>query len=244
MLSLRSNIPRYARGGSSCDAGTVFATLKQPSLRSGRFSTFRLGSLFSLRSNGPRYARGPLGRKNCCRYAPTSLASLGEGQSLGRGNCFRCAQTALAPLGKFFTVSPRVTVVASLKRPSLRSGTPRAFKGIYLGLLGRLRTISVKPRSKFQKSEKIAFRPKNAFRRKSPLYVEKTRNAAQVLKFSGVPSALAGSDRTCGDVRPTLRGAPLAKISKIWPFSFFGFAMMLSDGNGGPTFFAPKNDNS
>ena len=100
------------------------------------------------------------------------------------GHCSRSAPTALATLGD-----------------------PPGLLGIYLGLLGHLHTISVKPRSKFQKSEKIAFRPKNAFRPKSPLCAEKTRNAARILKFSGVPSALAGSDRTCGDVRPTLRGA-------------------------------------
>ena len=223
--------------------GTVFAPLKQPSLRSGRFSTFCLGSLFSLRSNNPRYARGPLGSRNCCRYAPTSLASLGEGQSGTRelfslrSNSPRSARDVFRRFASGHCCRSAPTALATL-------GDPQSLPGIYLGLLGHLHNIPVKPRSKFQKSEKIAFRPKNAFRPKSPLYAEKTRNAARVLKFSGVPSALAGSDPTYGDVRPTLRGAIIPKILKIWTFSFFGFAMMLSDANGGPTFFAPKNDNS
>ena len=174
LFSLRSNGPRYARVGSLWDAGTVVATLQRPSIRSGRVL-------------------------------------------LRRGNCFRCAQTALASLGMFFAVLPRDTVLAPLERPSLRSGTsgtqellslrsniprfarggslwdartvfatlkqpslrsgrfspfrlgsllslrsndpryargPPSLTGIYLDLLGCLRNISGKPRSKFQKSEK------------------------------------------------------------------------------------------
>ena len=207
LLSLRSNVPRYARVGSLWDAGTVVATLQRPSLRSGRVllrrrNCFRyaqtalasLGTFFdvspritvlaplerpslrsgtsgtwellSLRSNVPLFARGGSisGTRELFSLRSNSPRSAREVFRLfAPGHCCRFAPTALATLGD-----------------------PPGLPGIYLDLLGHLRTISVKPRSKFQKSEKIAFRPKNAFRPKSPLYaVENAKRCPGFKVFGG-----------------------------------------------------------
>ena len=117
---MKSGKKRFSLRSIGLKTATVFALLKRPSLRSGW---------------------GPLGRRNCCRYAPTSLATLGEGppatwelfslrsnsprfardvfRRFALGHCSRSARTALATLGDLWKAG---TVVATLQHPSLRSG--------------------------------------------------------------------------------------------------------------------------
>ena len=133
LLSLRSNVPRYARVGSLWDAGTVVATLQRPSLRSGRVL---------------------LRRRNCFRYAQTALASPGtffdvlprdtvlaplEQPSLRSGTSgtreLLSLRSNIPRFARGGSIRDARTVFATLKQPSLRSGRFSPFRPGSLFLL-------------------------------------------------------------------------------------------------------------